>query len=677
MIIGTAGHIDHGKTTLVRALTGVDTDRLPEEKLRGISIELGYAYTPLVNGEMLGFIDVPGHERLVHTMLAGACGIDFALLVVAADDGVMPQTREHLAILGLLGISRGAIALTKVDRVDGGRLRQAEAEVRALLAQSTLRDAPLFAVDATAADHTTTRALREHLERVALSTAARSAEGLFRMAVDRVFTLAGQGTVATGTVFSGCVRVGDTVEAMPARAPLRVRNIHAQQRPVTMGRAGERCALNLTGPDREALARGDWLADPRGLAPSVRIDVRLELLAQDVRALRAWSPVHVHLGTAHRLAHVVPLDATELKPDGTGLVQLVFAAPFCAVPGDRLIVRDAQGRHTVGGGRVLDPAAPERRRRSPERLTVLEATERMLDGEGLAPLIAHAPFGARMVDLVRLSARPQENLPLPAEVCTIEAGSDQFVLLPSRWQALRQRVIQVLRQFHAEVPDEAGADAGRLRRMSFPDMPIALWRSLLGELAADGALRANGPWLHLPEHRAQLSQEDEALLQRLEPLIAAGGFDPPWVRELAATVREPEERVRAVLRKQLTQGGLYQIVRDLFYHPERVAELAGIVQGCSRDGAVSAARFRDAVGLGRKRAIQILEFFDRVGYTRRVRDAHVLRAEGAWGSAPASSGGMRSAAAAPPDDDAIQRKAPVPGGATGLQTQEGAPDASW
>ena len=647
MIIGTAGHIDHGKTTLVRALTGVDTDRLPEEKARGISIELGYAYTPLANGEMLGFIDVPGHERLVHTMLAGACGIDFALLVVAADDGVMPQTREHLAILGLLGVSQGAIALTKVDRVDGARLRQAEAEVRALLAGSTLRDAPLFAVDATAADHTATGALRQHLQQMALSTAARPAEGLFRMAVDRVFTLAGHGTVATGTVFSGSVRVGDTVEAMPARQPLRVRSIHAQQRPVDIGRAGERCALNLTGPDRETLARGDWLADPRGLAPSVRIDVRLELLAQDMRALRAWSPVHVHLGTAHRLAHLVPLDATELTPGGSALVQLVFDAPFCAVSGDRFITRDAQGRHTVGGGRVLDSAPPERRRRSPERLAVLEATERMLDGEGLAPLIAHAPFGARMVDLVRLCARPQERLPLPGEVCTIDAGSDQFVFLPSRWQTLRQKVIQVLRQFHADVPDEPGADAGRLRRMSFPDMPIVLWRSLLAEMAADGAVRANGPWLHLPEHRSTLSKEDEALLQRLEPLVAAGGFDPPWVRELAAAVREPEERVRAVLRKQLTQGGTYQIVRDLFYHPERVAELAGIVRACARDGgAVSAAQFRDAVGLGRKRAIQILEFFDRVGYTRRVRDAHVLRAESLWGSAPAPRGAPPLAAGA-------------------------------
>ena len=631
MLIGTAGHIDHGKTTLVRALTGVDTDRLREEKLRGISIELGYAYTPLANGEVLGFIDVPGHERLVHTMLAGACGIDFALLVVAADDGVMPQTREHLAILGLLGIARGAIALTKIDRVAAERVAQAEAEVRAAVSGSILQDAPLFAIDGTCEHHPGIRALQRHLHEAALQATARPAEALFRLAVDRVFTLPGQGTVATGTVFSGSVSVGDTVLVMPAQLPVRVRSIHAQQRAASTGRAGERCALNLAGVEKRALARGDWLADPQALAPTSRIDVRLELLVEGSGALRAWSPVHVHLGSAHRLAHLVPLEAAQLAPGQTALAQLVFAEPFCAVPGDRFIVRDAQGKRTIGGGKVLDPAAPERRRRSPERFAFLAAIERMLSGDSLAPLIERARFGARVTDLVRLYGRSRASLPLPATVLTIDAGSEQFVMFPARWQALRAGVLEALRRFHGEVPDEPGPDAVRLRRMSFPDMPPPLWRALLTGLATDGALMASGAWLHLPEHHSKLSAEDEALLRRLQPLIAAGGFDPPWVRDLARQLCEPEERVRTALRKQLKQGGVCQVVRDLFYHEERMAALAEIVEACSRErGAVSAAHFRDAVGLGRKRAIQILEFFDRVGYTRRVRDAHVLRAESPW-----------------------------------------------
>jgi selenocysteine-specific elongation factor len=631
VIIGTAGHIDHGKTTLVRALTGVDTDRLPQEKARGISIELGYAYLPLPNGEVLGFIDVPGHERLVHTMLAGACGIDFALLVVAADDGVMPQTREHLAILGMLGISRGAIALTKVDQVDGARLQAAHAELEALLAATGLRDAPRFALDATDAEHPGTRALRQHLQTVAEHTAPRADAGLFRLAVDRVFTLAGHGTVATGTVFSGRVRAGDTVMLMPAQRPARVRSVHAQQRAVEVGRAGERCALNLAGVEKRALARWDWLADPRALAPTLRLDARLALLADCGGPLRAWSPVHLHLATVHRVAHLVPLEADQLSPGIPARVQLVFAAPVCAAPGDRFIVRDAQGRRTIGGGCVLDASAPERRRRSPERLALLAALERMVAGDGIAPLLEQAPFGLKFTDLMRLTGRPRESLRLPTTATTVDAGAESFAILASRWQSLRSAVLSALRGFHEQVPDEPGPDAARLRRISFPEMPMALWRALLAELTAEGLLHANGAWLHLPDHRATLSAEDQALAGRLQPLIAAGGFDPPWVRELAAAVRESEARVREVLRKQLTQGSVYQVVRDLFYDRERVAELARIVQACSLEhGGVGAARFRDAVGLGRKRAIQILEFFDRVGYTRRVRDAHVLRTERPW-----------------------------------------------
>src|SRR3984893_477513 len=330
MIVGTAGHVDHGKTTLVRALTGVDTDRLKEEKARGISIELGYAYTPLSNGDVLGFVDVPGHERLVHTMAAGACGIDFALLVIAADDGVMPQTREHVAILKLFGVARGAVALTKTDRVDEARAHAVQADVQAFLAATALRGAPIFRVNATAAGDAGTAALKEYLEGVAASfgrgggsegeglvgacgvaggAAARDAR-LFRLAVDRVFTLAGHGTVVAGTVFSGSVRSGDTVVVFPSNTPVRVRSIHSQNRPADVGRSGERCALNISGVEKSALKRGDWLADARALAPTTRIDVRFELIADTHKAFKAWAPVHFHHGAAHLTAHVVPLEGS-------------------------------------------------------------------------------------------------------------------------------------------------------------------------------------------------------------------------------------------------------------------------------------------------------------------------------------------------------------------------------
>ena len=648
MIIGTAGHIDHGKTTLVHALTGVDTDRLKEEKARGISIELGYAYTPLANGDVLGFIDVPGHERLVHTMVAGACGIDFALLVVAADDGVMPQTREHVAILELLGVSQGAVALTKIDRVDRKRIGEVDAQVKAVLGSTALNAAPLFALDATAAGHPGTTALRHHLHQLAAHTRARSDQGLFRLAVDRVFTLAGRGTVVTGTVFSGQVRTEDTVVVMPAGQSVRVRSIHAQNRAADAGRAGERCALNLTGVEKSAISRGDWLADPRALAPSTRIDVRMKLLAGSGAHLESWAPLHVHLGTMHRVAHVVPLESDGPSAGESGRVQLVFDTPICAMPGDRLIVRDAQGRHTIGGGGVLDPFAPARQRRSVERLGFLAALERMLAGEGITPLLQQARFGVKISDLVRLSGCPPERLPLPSEAITIAAGGEHFVLLTAQWHALREGAMSALRRFHADVPDEPGPDVGRLRRIALPDMPAALWRALVDELARERLMLVGGAWLHLPEHSVTLSESDQTLARKLQPLIAAGRFDPPWVRDLAVRVHEPEDRVREVLRKQVTQGGVYQVVRDLFYDRERIAELAEIVGAATREqGGVNAARFRDTLGLGRKRAIQILEFFDRVGYTRRVRDAHVLRPDSAWRSSSRSAEASQGAAAAP------------------------------
>ena len=631
MIVGTAGHIDHGKTALVRALTGVDTDRLKEEKARGISIELGYAYTPLDNGDVLGFVDVPGHERLVHTMVAGACGIDFALLVIAADDGVMPQTREHLAILGLLGVSRGAVALSKVDRVDSERVSQVQANVAAALASTSLRDAPMFPLNATASDDPGTASLRGYLHDVAARIPARPDDGLFRLAVDRVFTLAGHGTVVTGTVFSGQVRTGDTVAVMPAGMSVRVRSIHTQNRASDSGRAGQRCALNLAGVEKSALSRGDWLADPQALAPTLRADVRLQVLADSRCQLGPWSPLHVHLGTTHRLAHVVLLEPESLRAGESGRAQLVFDTPICATPGDSFIVRDAQATHTVGGGVVLDPFAPSRKRRSLGRMRYLDAIEWMIAGEGVAPLLQHAPYGVKMTDLVRLTGQPPARIPLPPDALTLNAGHDRFILLRSYWQALREQAVTALRDFHAQVPDEPGPDIGRLRRIALPHLSEALWRALIDQLVHERILIRSGPWLHLPEHVVMLSEGDQALARKLQPLIAAGRFDPPWVRDLAAAVREPEERVRQVLRKLVTQAAVYQVVHDLFYDRERIDELADVVTALAREhGAVDAARDRDAIQLGRKRAIQILEYFDRIGYTRRVRDSHVVRGDSGW-----------------------------------------------
>ncbi|WP_386068944.1 selenocysteine-specific translation elongation factor [Tahibacter sp. UC22_41] len=635
MIVGTAGHIDHGKTTLVRALTGVDTDRLKEEKQRGISIELGYAYLPDANdaaGEALGFVDVPGHERLIHTMVAGASGIDFALLVVAADDGVMPQTREHVAILDLLAVTRGAVALTKVDRVDDERIDAVRIEVAELLAATALKTAPVFAVAATNPGDDGVAELRAHILAAAAETCRRADDGLFRLAVDRVFTLPGHGTVAAGLVTDGQVGTGDVVQILPAGIAARVRAIHAHNRAAAIGRAGQRCALNLAQVDTSAIARGDWIADPRGLATTTRIDVELRLFAM-AAPLTQWALLHVHFGTTHRLARVVLLDAERLAPGSRCRVQLVFDTPVCARPGDRYIVRDAQAVHTVGGGMLLDPFAPARRRRSAERLQRLAAIADLLAGHGLDALLDGAVQGLAESELVKLTGQLPDRLPLPAATHRIATGSERLVIADRHWQALRGRVLGALRDFHAQAPDETGPDVGRLRRIAVPALALPVWLALVDELVREQRIVRKGPWLHLPEHIVTLSADERRLADAVLPLLAAGRFDPPWTRDLARQVKVSEELMRRLLRKLAAEGEVLQIVPDLFYARAAVGELAELAARLAADnGTLDVAAYRDGVGTGRKRAVQILEFFDRVGYTRRQRDARILRSDSGWKS---------------------------------------------
>lgn len=633
MIVGTAGHIDHGKTSLVRALSGVDTDRLKEEKARGISIELGYAYMPLDNGDVLGLIDVPGHEKLVHTMTAGASGIDFALLVIAADDGVMPQTREHLAIVELLGIKRGAVALTKIDRVDAVRLKEVHDEVTAFLSGSVLQDAPVFETNALHDDDAGVAALKAHLHAAAAEWRMKRDDGLFRLAVDRVFTLTGQGTIVTGTVVSGRVTVGDTMLLAPKNQPVRVRSIHAQNRPAGSGRAGERCALNLAGIEKSAIDRGDWIVDPRLSQASERIDVMLTLLADAPLTLEHWAPLHVHLGTQHQVAHVALLDGETLGAGQSARVQLVFERPVCALPGDRFVVRNAQTDRTVGGGHVLDPFAPSRKRRSAERLAWLDAIRTMLDSGELDSLLAKAPFGLSRSLLERLTGMPAAMLALPSDTRVVElVGHDALLIADASWRALNARLTTTLKQYHERSPDELGPDGSRLRRMAAPLVDDALWRALIDEAAARGEIVKRGPWLHLPDHAVTLDEADRALAATLLRALKEGRFDPPWVRDLANAHGVSEDRVRQLLRKLARQGELFQVVRDLFYHHEVIRELASIASSEAQKnaGTVAAAPFRDVTGLGRKRAIQLLEFFDRVGYTRFHRGLHLMRTDTRW-----------------------------------------------
>ncbi|MBM7061360.1 selenocysteine-specific translation elongation factor [Pseudomonas sp. UL073] len=630
MIVGTAGHIDHGKTALLRALTGIEGDRRPAERARGITIDLGYLYADLGDGSLTGFIDLPGHERFIHNMLAGASGIDLMLLVVAADDGVMPQTREHLAIVELLGIPRARVVLTKTDRVDAARVAEVREQIGSLLAGGPFAGAPIHPVSSITGSGIDL--LRLTLAADAAVAGERRAAGHFRLAVDRVFNVDGAGRVATGTAFAGQVRIGDELLLSPAGLRVRVRDLRAQSLSVEQAGAGQRVAVNVAG-DKQALERiqrGDWLLAPVLHAPATRIDIELRVLASEARALAHWTPVHVHLGAQDVTARVALLDSERLAPGEHGLAQLLLNAPVHAVHGDRLVLRDQSAQRTLGGGRLLDPFAPARERRSPARLAQLDALRTASLEAALPVLLERADNGLDPAVLERQFNRAVGTWQLPVAVCTASTRQGPRLFATTRWIALQGELLEALARFHAEQPDELGPDRDRLRRYALARLERPVFIALLDSLLGDGRIQSSGPWLHLPEHRVQLSAADEALHQRLWPLLVAGGFDPPWVRELASALQQSDADVRLLLRKLARLGLLHQVVKDLFYPEATIRQLAAqVLQLEHEHGLLSAAAFRDRVAIGRKRAIQILEYFDRIGFTRRHGNERKTRSDSA------------------------------------------------
>lgn len=620
MIVCTAGHIDHGKTALVRALTGIDADRLAEEKARGITIDLGFAYQPMPDGSVMGFVDVPGHERFVHNMLAGVSGMDFALLVVAADDGVMPQTREHLNILDLLGLSRGLVALTKADLADAGRLAVVEREIRDVLATTSLADAPIMAVSSV-----TGQGVAE-IAAVLAGTAADPARrdgGGFRLAVDRAFTIAGAGVVVTGTAFSGDVAVGDRLVLTPSGREVRVRALHAQNRKAERGGAGQRLALNLAAPQltKDDIPRGEWVVEAALHHPVDRFDAIFRLLPQEARALAHWTPVHLHLGAAHVSGRIALLEGDGLAPGESALAQLVLDRPLGALAGDRFILRDQSARRTIGGGRVIDLFPPHRGRRTPARIDVLRAQSLCRPQAVLDALLGQSPG---WVDLDRF--RLQWNRPEIGTGGMVAAG--RFGFSAVAWGDFRRRLVEALSRHHEANPDQPGLQGPRLRSALDPKLPADLFACLIQAAVADGAVAGDGAWFRLPGHEVRLSPADEALWDEAEPLLAAERFRPPRVRDLARELDAGEADVRGLMKRLARMGKVVLIAQDHYFLRPVVAEMASIAAGCAknaRDGWFATAQFRDCLDNGRKVAIQILEYFDRVGLTLRKGDLRKVR----------------------------------------------------
>jgi selenocysteine-specific elongation factor len=615
MIVGTAGHIDHGKTALVKALTGVDADRLKEEKARGITIDLGYAYSDLGDGRQLGFVDVPGHERFVHNMLAGATGIDAALLVVSAAEGIKPQTVEHLQIIDLLGLDRGLVALTKADLANDDQMLERMAEIETLLSSTSLRGAEIIPVSAI-----TGQGIDElKAKLLALGESRRGVRGFARLAVDRCFVLPGAGVVVTGTVHAGEIRVDDHVLLTPSGLEARVRSLHAQNQAADVGRAGQRCALNLSGPrlSKDSVRRGDWVVGPELHAPTDRIDLRLKVLASEKEPLKHWAPVHVHLGAAHVMGRVALLEGDKLAPGAEGLAQIVLEEKVGALAGDRLVLRDPSATRTIAGATVIDPFGPPRNRRTQRRLAELGA---LLDGDDGAVMTGLLGLDAGYVELPRFGLA--RNL-RPAEVDGLLAGAGgvklaRFGFLAETLAGARKDIVETLKAFHETSADAAGLTAERLRVTLKKRWPADVFQALLDQEVQAKTVVVDGAVLRLPGHSLKLGARDEELWKKISAALERDRFKPPRVRDFADEHRVPEPDVRRLMKRLAKLGRVVEVAPDQYFLRPVVAEMIGIAHGFGRD--FTAADFRDKLDNGRKVAILILEFFDRHGITIRRGD---------------------------------------------------------
>ncbi|MRT12397.1 selenocysteine-specific translation elongation factor [Enterobacteriaceae bacterium RIT711] len=606
MIIATAGHVDHGKTTLLQALTGVNADRLPEEKKRGMTIDLGYAYWPQPDGRIPGFIDVPGHEKFLANMLAGVGGIDHALLVVACDDGVMAQTREHLAILQLTGKPSLTVALTKADRVSDERIDEVREAVLETLSEFGWQEAALFVTAATSG--TGIDELRTHL--LALPERAHPRQHRFRLAIDRAFTVKGAGLVVTGTALSGEVKIGDTLWLTGADKPMRVRGLHAQNSKTDTAFAGQRIAINISG-DAEKLdiKRGDWLLAEQPLQPVERVIVQLQSHAQ----LQQWQPLHIHHAASHVTGRISLLE--------DDLAELVLDTPLWLADNDRLVLRDISARVTLAGARAILLHAPRRGKRQPaflawlQQLKQAENDQQALDIHLQRSAVTLTDFGwAR-----QLTSQGLQELLNRTDF--LRAGNSLLSEeMAVRW---KQKLLDTLERYHQQHDDQPGPGRERLRRMALPSEDEPLVLALIEKMRQEGLLASRQGWLHLPDHKPGFSAEQLAVWEKIDALF---GDDPWWVRDLARETQQDEQVVRQLLRFAAQLGLVTAILKDRYYRNDRIQTFANLIRELDQtQGATSAADFRDSLGVGRKLAVQILEYFDRIGFTRRRGNDHLLR----------------------------------------------------
>ncbi len=635
IIAGTAGHIDHGKTTLIRALTGINTDRLKEEQERGITIELGFAHLRLPGGSVVGIVDVPGHEKFVRHMVAGAAGIDLVLLVIAADEGIMPQTREHLDICRMLGIKRGLVALTKKDLAEPEWLELITEEVREFTRGTFLEGEPILAVSSQTGEGLPE--LLTVLDRLVSEVEPRPPWGIFRLPVDRVFTMKGFGTVVTGTTTSGTVRVGDLVRLYPRDIEARVRGIQVHGAAVEQAEAGCRTAVNLQGLEKEQVERGDTLGYPGQLVPSFIMDVRVRLLPSAAKALATRARVRFHLGTSEILGRVHLLEQDELPPGQEALAQVRLERPTVALARDRFVLRSYSPSFTIGGGTVIDPRADKLIRKAKTVAALVRKLQSLEKGSPeeaiLAALQHEGPAGATLQSLVRSLNLDEASMAasigaLSSTGAVVRIGQeprDPF-LHAQVFRDLKKTVTDLLDRFHRENPLQAGLSREELKTKLPRNLPARAVAFLMDQLEREGTVIPAGKVVRLGSFSVKLDPSQQELRDRLEQTLRRAGLAVPSPAELSEQLKAPLATLQGLIGLLTDEGTFIKINDEIWLHRDELGKLqARLEEHFSRSPELTVGDFKDLTGLTRKYTIPILEHFDRQGFTLRAADKRMLK----------------------------------------------------
>lgn len=627
--IGTAGHVDHGKTLLIRALTGVDTDRLKEEKERGISIELGFAYLDLPSGIRAGIIDVPGHERFIKNMLAGIGGIDIVLLVVAADEGIMPQTREHMDIIQVLGIKRGVVVISKIDLVDQEWLDLVEEEVRGYIATTSLGGAPIVPVSAVTGDGL--KELVAVVDELVQAAQERPATGAVRLPIDRVFTIAGFGTVVTGTLVSGTIKEGDSLAVLPQSVMARVRSLQVHKEKISTARAGRRVAVNLAGLERQAVTRGNVLATPGFFTPSTTLDGRIFLL-KSARPLKNRARVRVHIGTSEITGRVVLLDRDELAPEASCYAQFILEEPIVAGRRDRFVLRSVSPVTTIGGGLVLEPVARRHKRFRKDVLDYLETVETGSPaakvakylGAARAPVEAGGLSGAVGLDESTVE-RAIAELAAADRIRVIDVDNQRFLIDTEFYAELARRIGELVALYHRDYPLREGYPREELRSRLFAGVGSRVFQGLLQKMAEDGVVAIQPQVVTSVGFTGEPPAEVRSVLAALEEIYRKAGFQPPrWEDAVAQLAVAPESAVE-YLTCLMRAGILVKLSEEQLIHREALREAQEIIVGTLHEKAeISLGEVRDLLNTSRKHALPLLEYLDSKRVTKRMGDKRVL-----------------------------------------------------